>query len=370
MNENIENEFKFRSEDGIRCRYCSSKNVVKRGFRKTKYQKKQIYKCNDCGRKFTPLKVKGRTYPLKYILDGLCYYMRGFTIKDTRKKLKQIYGLNVSKSTVSDWLDDFGQYTPYKRMRKHGFQLFSPHQVIERLRLYHRQVYDFKFHKAKTVLLLQEYKHYKYETLREFLDDIIAECPDHIFKNSPIMSQLKVDFDISKVKFLRKENFACKMADLVIQSISDNYKRHNALQKFMLNCDSTTVGVEVPVFIEREDVEHMREELGFIIPINYSDEIFKNTDYRCHITGHIDILQIRNGAIHILDYKPNASSNKPIAQLTLYALAMSRLTGLRLFHFKCAWFDRDDYFEFFPLHIVHEKKRKKKEDKDQLKMEV
>jgi hypothetical protein len=30
------------------------------------------------------------------------------------------------------------------------------------------------------------------------------------------------------------------------------------------------------------------------------------------VTGHIDFLQVRNGAIHILDYKPDARTNKPI----------------------------------------------------------
>ena len=39
------------------------------------------------------------------------------------------------------------------------------------------------------------------------------------------------------------------------------------------------------------------------------------------ITGHIDFLQIRNGAVHILDYKPDAHTNRPFAQLTIYALA-------------------------------------------------
>ena len=43
------------------------------------------------------------------------------------------------------------------------------------------------------------------------------------------------------------------------------------------------------------------------------------------ITGHIDFLQVRNGAIHILDYKPDARTNKPFAQLTIYALALTRL---------------------------------------------
>ena len=75
------------------------------------------------------------------------------------------------------------------------------------------------------------------------------------------------------------------------------------------------------------------------------------------ITGHIDILQIRNGMIHILDYKPNAAKEQPIEQLTLYAMALSRLTGLRLFEFKCAWFDEKDYFEFYPLHVLHKTKK-------------
>ena len=33
------------------------------------------------------------------------------------------------------------------------------------------------------------------------------------------------------------------------------------------------------------------------------------------LTGHIDFLQVRKGAVHILDYKPDARTNKPIAQL-------------------------------------------------------
>jgi ATP-dependent exoDNAse (exonuclease V) beta subunit len=71
------------------------------------------------------------------------------------------------------------------------------------------------------------------------------------------------------------------------------------------------------------------------------------------LTGHIDILQLRNGLVHILDYKPKARREKPYAQLTSYALALSRLTGLKLKDFKCAWFDEHHYYEFFPLQRVH-----------------
>jgi hypothetical protein len=56
--------------------------------------------------------------------------------------------------------------------------------------------------------------------------------------------------------------------------------------------------------------------------------------------------------IHILDYKPGARRDKPIEQLMIYALALSRLTGIDLYHFKCAWFDDQDYFEFYPRAVV------------------
>ena len=50
----------------------------------------------------------------------------------------------------------------------------------------------------------------------------------------------------------------------------------------------------------------------------------KGTDAES-ITGHIDFLQVRNGAVHILDYKPGARTDRPFAQLTIYALAQTRL---------------------------------------------
>jgi hypothetical protein len=37
----------------------------------------------------------------------------------------------------------------------------------------------------------------------------------------------------------------------------------------------------------------------------------------------------------------------------VYALALSRRTGLCLFDFTYTWFDDRHYFEFHPLHVVH-----------------
>lgn len=98
----------------------------------------------------------------------------------------------------------------------------------------------------------------------------------------------------------------------------------------MLLNDSLTVAVEVPIYLTKEDVN-----------LNIDAEV---------ITEHIDFLQIRNGYIHILDYKPDARKEKHAhVQLTIYALALARRTNLPLKVFKCAWSDEKDYFEFFPL---------------------
>ena len=73
------------------------------------------------------------------------------------------------------------------------------------------------------------------------------------------------------------------------------------------------------------------------------------------ITGHIDVVQMRNGLIHLLDYKPNARQIDPVNQLVVYALAFASRTRLPVKVFKCAWFDEKDYFEFFPLQAVKAK---------------
>lgn len=148
---------------------------------------------------------------------------------------------------------------------------------------------------------------------------------------------------------LEKENLATRITQFVLQGVSQNKRRHDTVQKFMIMNDSVTVATEVPVYLLPEDINHLKAKLGFQIPL----------DDKTTISGHIDALQMRNGAIHILDYKPNARHEKPIEQLTFYALALSRRTGLRLYDFKCTWFDENHYFEFFPLHVVLKKPRKK-----------
>jgi ATP-dependent exoDNAse (exonuclease V) beta subunit len=110
----------------------------------------------------------------------------------------------------------------------------------------------------------------------------------------------------------------------------------------MLINDSVTVAVEIPIYLTATDLAYYRHH-GF--DLDFDAEV---------VTGHIDFLQIRNGRLHILDYKPEARNETHAhVQLTIYALALARRAGLPLKLFKCAWFDEKDYFEFYPLTGVY-----------------
>lgn len=337
------------------CPYCHSRQIVKSGLRQNKWGQTQLYLCKDCAKKFTPLLTKHKTYPLRVVLSAVTLYNRLHTFDEAAAAVSAKYGLAISPRTVQSWVTDFAAYTPYRRLRDFVAAKFDRRDVIEEARLFHGQIYDFKYHRAKTQLLLEEdFKNRRFAPLQQFLDLVVGECPHQLFqdKAGQRASECKNIFDLNGVKIVRRENMASQNAGLVLQAVSNNKLRHQIVQEFMLVNDSVTVAAEVPVLLDADDVAHFRDQLGFAVPLTLGeDEV---------ITGHIDLLQIRNGAIHIMDYKPSARKAKPIAQLMIYALALSRLTALRLYHFKCAWFDAHDYFEFFPLHVVYKKRMKRK----------
>jgi transposase-like protein len=330
-----------------RCPYCQSRGVVRRGRRQTKYESVQLYLCKDCHKTFSPKILKNKQYPLKVIFDAISFYNLGHSKADTNRLLKEKYGLKVNSDTLTNWINELLPLCRYSRLRDQAKKHFSPPQIIQTAILNHQQVYCFRIHQAKLNYLLsqREFSHPRYHGLIDYFDSITNDYPHSLFQTDKRSSQTKINFDFNQVQIPRKENHATRLAQLVLQAVTDNRMRHEALQQFMLINDSVTVAMEVPIYLSREDLKHFTQKLKFNIPLKLESTL----------TGHIDILQIRNGLIHILDFKPNARKEKAYPQLMLYALALSRLTGLRLYDFKCAWFDENDYFEFFPLHLVHKR---------------
>ncbi len=343
------------------CPYCQSKDCVKRGLRQKKKERVQLFLCRSCRRTFTQFPVKGKSYSLPVIIDALSYYNLGFSFEQVSQVLKDKQGVEIQPSSVYDWYEQYKGMCAFARMRPFAIKEFTPYNIIESATLAHRQLYRYCFHRAKAKLIINEtFRHYHLKPIIEFLEMVPGECPHQYFQDGLRASEAPLFFSKKEMIVRSKENYATKMTEFVIPSAPDNKKRHETLQKFMLANDSVTVATEVPVYLGSEDLAHMQTKLGFEVYIKERGKemrLAQESELPKLITGHIDFIQIRNGSIHILDYKPNAAKERPIEQLTLYALALSRLTGLRLFEFKCAWFDEKNYFEFFPLHVVYKRKK-------------
>lgn len=345
------------------CPYCSGK-IIKRGIRKKKFEEIQLYYCKKCGKRFTSQITKNKTYPLRIIIDSLSLYNQLNSFEEISEIILERYGIKITPQIISRWIEEHKDYLPFLRMREFVLKKYSKKDLIEESKLIHQQIYNFKFHRAKLDLILnEEFKHFKFNPLRDFLELVLSECPHQIFREKQERaSEKKEKFDLTQVQIIPKKSLASKFANFVIQGVHNNKLRHEVLEEFMFFNDSVTVAVEIPILLDAEDVNHYKFELGFDIPFSIEEGKY--------LTGHIDLIQVRNGSIYIMDFKPSAKKEKPIEQLTLYALALSRLTGIRLYHFKCAWFDSKDYFEFFPLHVVYKINKKTKFNKNQSKLNL
>ncbi len=341
--------------DQIQCPKCNSKIIVKKGVRKNKFQILQQFRCKDCKYIFTINKSKNTTYPIKEILKAISFYNLGYTLNKTKENLH----LEATLPTISSWLNKYKEICTFARLRKQAIRLYKPKNIIFKKPLQHQQVYLFQVHKAKLELLFKEEENKKFLPIKEYLNKIPTEnFPHHIFSKELLaergietqsdsaeqrISQLKLEA-LPAIK-LEKKNQANQLAEIALQTANGNRQRHQAIQNFMIINDSTTIATEIPVYLTNDDIEYFKNR-------NFSINL---QNYRTPVIGHIDILQIRNGSIIILYYKPNTNRTKAVQQLTLYALALASRTKLALRDFKCAWFDENNYFEFFPLHAVYEK---------------
>ncbi len=292
----------------------------------------------------SPPELRYKTYPLRVILDGVTLYNLGYPLSNAAKRLKVKHGYNVSAPTLASWMDEHRELTTYRRYREQVHTGLSPAQTIRSIKLYHRQVYSFAYHRLKLALVRESRQHCRFAPLADFLEQVPSLCPHDLFSDGSRASQLPPFVNRNHLVVIEKENFATRTAGLIIPSVGDNRLRHETLQRFMLANDSVTVAVEIPIWLTAADIDALEIEHGIrLLPEGHEPRV---------LTGHIDFIQVRNGAVHILDYKPDARTNKPIAQLTLYALALTRLAGLRLFDIKCAWFNEEQYCEFFPRALL------------------
>jgi ATP-dependent exoDNAse (exonuclease V) beta subunit len=322
---------------------------VRYGVRRLKYGASQRYMCKKCGKIFTDRKLKHRSYPPKIVLNAISYYNLGHTLEQTRKEISRRFRHAVPPTTIHSWVKYYSKLCTFSRLREEAARMFSPEEMLLAQNFDHGQVYAFRLHKAKLELLSKELPGQKSSLLKAYLEKIpTKDFPHHIFRmGGEGMEKRASQMEMQTLDFIRirKENRANVLAGLALRLAKTNKERHETIQKFMLANDSVTIAAEVPVYLTADDIEYFKGK-GFTLN-------FEN--YRTPVTGHIDVLQIRNGLIHILDYKPEANKTNAASQLTIYALALASRTKLAVKDFKCAWFDEKNYYEFFPLHAVYGK---------------
>lgn len=339
------------------CPFCHSTQIIRKGTRKNQVRVVQVFQCKTCQRYFSSAPLAGVKYDAFHILKALSFYNLGYSQGRVSSLLASRYHVKAPQRTISSWIARYASLCAFKNLRQKAIHLYSPMQMIGAQRLEHRQVYSYKFHRAKLDLLEGVLARGEdYERLHTYLLSISGgEFPHRLFIHgsglaastkqlAPRSSQLKLEF--LPIVSSRKENLANVLARHGLLLANTNRARHEQIQEFMLVNDSATLACEVPVFLTLDNIRYFHGK-GFYLPAREEET---------PITGHIDILQVRQRYIHILDYKPEAGKTQPISQLTLYALALASQTRLPLKLFKCAWFDENDYFEFYPLQATYRKR--------------
>ena len=261
-----------------RCPYCNSPRLIKKGARQKKLERVPLFRCRACGRTFTPgpRAVRNKTYPVNEILEALTLYDRGSALEETARKISSRHGHPVAASTISRWLSEHPALTTYRRLRARGRRLFTPTQVIRAHKLYHRQVYEFAYHRAKLAFLrdgsLDEKRAAttastaRFAAIADYLEAVPTACPHDLFRREDGTrgSQLAPAFinDGPGLIVINRRNTATEMAALILPSVGTNYERHPKLQRFMLANNSTTIAVEVPIWLRAHDIAAIERRWG------------------------------------------------------------------------------------------------------------
>ena len=165
---------------------------------------------------------------------------------------------------------------------------------------------------------------------------MIKNCPNEYFRSGPRSSALK--FQISSLNLMKLNTY--EVTELAKFGLEVNKERFNGghpqVQNFMLENDTKTVAIEVPIWLNYNE-------------LSLYNEIFNTKET---LTGHIDILRIEEDNVWIWDYKPNAIKEKYASTQTyFYALMLSKRTGIPLENFRCGYFDAKDVFIFKPQGV-------------------
>ncbi len=192
----------------------------------------------------------------------------------------------------------------------------DPQNLLTLHRLDHLQVYPFTYHNLKLNLASRSLPQ-----LRRYINYIERALPHELFMEGPRASSTRIQTDF---KIIKRNNIAPELCRLALATRKTNESPHNAVENFFLINDSTTICKELPVFLKEGETHHIKT----------------------HLTGHIDLIQVRFGKLYILDYKPNLKKPENYAsQLYFYKEAVHKRTRIPMNKIIPAVFNSYVYYE-------------------------
>jgi hypothetical protein len=197
-----------------------------------------------------------------------------------------------------------------------------------------QNAYHYRTHRSK----MSELQGQKFGSLAMHLDQLHENCPSTPFEGNPRASKQRFHHDFTTLR--QSVHPRC---DGTLKGLSENAERfktpHSKVMCWMLENDSSTVAVEVPVWIPANSIS---VPLTPQIPDSY-------------LSGHIDALAVENQKLWIWDYKPHADQEVwAVGQLTLYAVMLSKQTGIPIELIMCGYFDSQECYTFQPrLDSLH-----------------
>ena len=167
---------------------------------------------------------------MNLIIEGLNYYNLGFGLEETCRLLYQKFGVNPEPSTLSSWTNQYSQLCRYSRLRPFAIKMYKPEETVEVMNMAHRQIYRFRYHRAKMQMVLQEFKNQRFGPLKEYLEAVSSETPHQYFQDGLRISEIKTKFDKAQMIIYLEQARGIYGSKLDFDLIEDLIKKYAETQ--------------------------------------------------------------------------------------------------------------------------------------------
>ncbi len=300
------------------CPLCNkSTHVIKAGFRFTQKGHIQRYYCKSCKHYFTNQSMPYTQYPIHVILYTLQQYNLGYSIAQAKTRCGRKYRYSPPIQTIYSWIQRYKAQLSFLALRK--YYKLDPQTIITTHHFNHQQIYPFKVHQLKMHRSAKTFPQ-----LRRYLNWVVRSLPHSIFLSGPRASHISIP---NTTKITKKQSNLTSQCNLALCSREKKKSPHQLVEDFFLANDATTVCTELPVFINPNETEHF--------------------ELKSPLTGHIDIIQVKNNKLYILDYKTNLNSpHQYSTQLLAYKKALHHRTQIPEKNIIAAAFNNYCYIEY------------------------